>query len=89
MTVLFCLAICLNLFGGLAEKYPCRQLLFGTMAILIFNLELLGILLLYDVRNQWIYLILYGCIIGTFSCMGWPVCLYVLFYIIVDSFSIF
>ena len=77
MLVLFTLAIGINVFGGFAEKYNCRKLLFGTMVGLIINLCVLGTFLLLGVTIEPLYITFYGLTMGFLSCMGWPVCLYV------------
>ena len=51
MLVLFTLAIGINVFGGLAEKYNCRRLLFGTMIGLSINLCLLGFFLISGITE--------------------------------------
>jgi multidrug transporter EmrE-like cation transporter len=78
MYVLFTIAILLNVFGGEVEKHSRRKLLFIMMISLILNLLLLFALILKHVKSGVVYFLFYGAS-GYFSCLAWPICLYVLF----------
>lgn len=77
MIVLFTLAISLNLLGGLVEKYNNRKLLFITLGGTILNLTILFLMVYTEFNNHLAYLFVYG-FLGILSCLGWPICLYVI-----------
>lgn len=77
MLVLFTLAIFLNIFGHIVQKYPCRRILFPMLATIVLNMLCLFGGLMGGLRSKLFYLVFYGSF-GIVSCLGWPVCLYVL-----------
>jgi MFS family permease len=76
MTVLFTIAILLNIFGGKVERHPRRKLLFIMMISLICNLLILFVLMLMHVTSKPTYFVFYTTT-GVLSCLAWPICLYV------------
>lgn len=78
MIVLFTLAVCLNVFGSIVEKYSIRKLLAIVQLSVTADLLLLFIFLKMEFTSEALYLIFYG-LMGVLGCLGWPICLYVPF----------
>lgn len=75
MTVLFALAVALNIFGSYVEKGPKKYLLWG-MSILYLGVFLISALIILGVKEKSLYAIIY-ILCGMFSCVGWPSCIFV------------
>jgi sugar phosphate permease len=76
MMVLFALAVTLVLFGPkVVSRGPKEYLQRGMIAVAIV-LVVLGILLVLNVTKRYLYLMIYP-LVGVFSFVGWPACLYV------------
>ena len=79
MLVLVTLAISLVLLGPkIVRGGPSSYLRKGIMSISIV-IAILGLCLLFNVTSRYLYLLIYP-LVGLFSCVGWPSCIYVLFY---------
>ena len=77
MIVLLLLAVSLNLFGPKIEEYGPKKFLIRGMIALCLILFLVSILLIEKVSAIWPYAIIYP-LVGIFSCVGWPACLFVI-----------
>ena len=76
MLVLVVLAIALTFFGPKVVSGGPREYLRKGMVALSIVVISLGLLLYFNVTNEIIYALVYP-LVGLFSVVGWPACIYV------------
>jgi len=75
MVTLFSLAITVTLLGSQVERFGSKRVLNLGIMIVAALCFIVGMFLLFGITSKFVYVLVYGLLIGIVSASGWPSCL--------------